>query len=79
LEPVMSAQVITPDAYTGAVISDLNRRHGIISGLHDKDGLKYIEVAVPIARMFGYMTDLRTITCGRGNFSMAFSHYQKAH
>lgn len=79
LEPVMSAQVITPDAYTGAVISDLNKRHGIISGLHDKDGLKYIEVAVPIARMFGYMTDLRTITCGRGNFSMAFSHYQKAH
>lgn len=79
LEPVMSAQVITPDAYTGAVISDLNKRHGIISGLHDKDGLKYIEVGVPIARMFGYMTDLRTITCGRGNFSMAFSHYQKAH
>lgn len=78
LEPVMAAQVITPDAYTGAVVSDLNKRHGIISGLNDKDGAKYIEVNVPISNMFGYMTDLRTITCGRGNFSMAFSHYQKA-
>ena len=78
LEPVMSAQVITPDAYTGAVVSDLNKRHGIISGLNDKDGMKYIQVDVPIAKMFGYMTDLRTITAGRGNFSMAFSHYRKA-
>lgn len=78
LEPVMSAQVIVPDAYTGVVVSDLNKRHGIISGLNDKDGLKYIEAAVPIAKMFGYMTDLRTITAGRGNYSMAFSHYRKA-
>lgn len=78
LEPVMLAQVITPDAYTGAVVSDLNKRHGIISDLNDKDGVKYIQVNVPIAKMFGYMTDLRTITAGRGNFSMAFSHYRKA-
>jgi len=78
LEPVMSAQVMTPDAYTGAVVSDLNKRHGIISDLNDKDGVKYIQVDVPIAKMFGYMTDLRTITAGRGNFSMAFSHYRKA-
>lgn len=78
LEPVMSAQVITPDVYTGAVVSDLNKRHGIISGLNDKEGLKYIQVDVPIAKMFGYMTDLRTITAGRGNFTMSFSHYQKA-
>lgn len=78
LEPVMSAQVISPDAYTGAVVSDLNKRHGIISDLNDKDGVKYIQVDVPIAKMFGYMTDLRTITAGRGNFSMAFSHYRKA-
>lgn len=78
LEPVMSAQVITPDAYTGAVVSDLNKRHGIISDLNDKEGVKYIQVDVPIAKMFGYMTDLRTITAGRGNFSMAFSHYRKA-
>lgn len=78
LEPVMSAQVMTPDAYTGAVVSDLNKRHGIISDLNDKEGVKYIQVDVPIAKMFGYMTDLRTITAGRGNFSMAFSHYRKA-
>ncbi len=60
------------------VLSDLNKRHGIISDLNDKDGVKYIQVDVPIAKMFGYMTDLRTITAGRGNFSMAFSHYRKA-
>lgn len=78
LEPLMSAQVVTPDAYTGAVVSDLNKRHGIISALDDKDGVKYIQAEVPIAKMFGYMTDLRTITAGRGNFSMAFARYQKA-
>jgi elongation factor G len=78
LEPVMSARVITPEVYTGAVVSDLNKRNGIISELSDKEHLKYIQVNVPVSKMFGYMTDLRTITSGRGNFTMAFSHYQKA-
>lgn len=78
LEPVMSARVITPEIYTGAVISDLNKRNGIISELSDKGALKYIHVNVPVAKMFGYMTDLRTITSGRGDFTMVFSHYQKA-
>jgi elongation factor G len=78
LEPVMSARVITPETYTGAVISDLNKRNGIISELSDKGSLKYIQVNVPVAKMFGYMTDLRTITSGRGDFTMVFSHYQKA-
>jgi elongation factor G len=78
LEPVMSARIITPESYTGAVISDLNRRQGVISDLGDKGTLKYIQANVPVANMFGYMTDLRTITSGRGHFNMTFSHYQKA-
>jgi elongation factor G len=78
LEPVMSARIITPELYTGAVISDLNRRQGVISDLGDRGTLKYIQANVPVAQMFGYMTDLRTITSGRGNFNMSFSHYQKA-
>ncbi|MCE3227273.1 MAG: FusA [Bacteroidetes bacterium] len=78
LEPIMSARVVTPEIYTGVVVSDLNKRNGIISELSDKGNLKYIQVNVPVAKMFGYMTDLRTITSGRGDFSMSFSHYQKA-
>lgn len=78
LEPVMAARVIVPEAYTGAVISDLNKRHGIITDLSDKDHLKYIQARVPASRLFGYMTTLRTLTSGRGDFSMHFSDYQKA-
>lgn len=78
LEPIMSARVVTPEVYTGGVVSDLSKRHGIISELSDKGSLKYIQVNVPISRMFGYMTDLRTITSGRGDYSMVFSHYEKA-
>jgi elongation factor G len=78
LEPIMLARIITPEIYTGAVVSDLNKRNGIISELNDKNNLKYIHANVPVSKMFGYMTDLRTITSGRGNFTMVFSHYQKA-
>jgi elongation factor G len=77
IEPIMETTVITPEDYIGGVMSDLNRRHGIISGLVDKSNLKYIQVNVPISRMFGYMTDLRTITSGRGDFNWNFSHYEK--
>ena len=78
LEPIMAARVITPEVYTGGVVSDLSKRHGIISDLSDKGAFKYIQVNVPISKMFGYMTDLRTITSGRGDYTMVFSHYEKA-
>jgi len=78
LEPIMAARIITPEVYTGGVVSDLSRRSGIISELSDKGKLKYIQVNVPISKMFGYMTDLRTITSGRGDYTMVFSHYEKA-
>jgi elongation factor G len=77
LEPIMSAQIVIPEIYTGAVISDLNKRKGIISELNDRGVLKRIQVNVPISNMFGYMTDLRTITSGRGDYTMNFSHYER--
>lgn len=78
LEPIMAANIITPDMYIGGVVSDLSRRKGIISELIDKGKFKYINANVPISKMFGYMTDLRTITSGRGDYTMVFSHYQKS-
>jgi elongation factor G len=78
LEPIMSARIVIPEIYTGGVVSDLSKRNGIISELSDKGVLKYIQVNVPISKMFGYMTDLRTITSGRGDYTMVFSHYEKA-
>lgn len=77
LEPIMSAQIIVPEIYTGSVVSDLSKRNGIISQLIDKGAFKSIQAHVPISKMFGYMTDLRTITSGRGDFTMEFSHYEK--
>ena len=77
LEPIMSARVIVPEEYTGGVVGDLNRRMAIISELNDRGKFKYIQANVPISKMFGYMTDLRTITSGRGDYTMSFSHYEK--
>lgn len=77
LEPIMATRVVTPEVYTGGVISDLSKRSGVISELADKGMYKYIHANVPISKMFGYMTDLRTITSGRGDYTMVFSHYEK--
>jgi elongation factor G len=77
LEPIMDARVVTPETYTGGVVSDLSKRHGMITELEDKGVVKYIHAKVPISKMFGYMTDLRTITSGRGDYTMVFSHYEK--
>lgn len=74
----MNANIITPEDYIGGVISDFNKRNGIISDMDNKGELKYIVGKVPISQMFGYMTKLRTITSGRGDYNMVFSHYEKA-
>jgi len=68
----------TPDDYVGGVVSDISKRKGIVSEMNDRGNVKYILAKVPISKMFGYMTDLRTITSGRGDFNMLFSHYEKA-
>lgn len=78
LEPIMETNITTPDDYVGGVVSDISKRKGIVSEMNDRGNVKYILAKVPISKMFGYMTDLRTITSGRGDFNMLFSHYEKA-
>ncbi len=75
LEPIMKLEVTTPDEYTGSVIGDLNRRRGLIKGQDLKNNAVIIKADVPLAEMFGYVTQLRTITSGRASSSMEFSHY----
>ncbi|MEA3443942.1 MAG: elongation factor G [Bacteroidota bacterium] len=77
LEPIMSAEVVTPEEYMGDVISDFNKRRGQISGMEEKTGLRIIKAKVPLAEKFGYVTILRTITSGRAQSSMEFSHYEE--
>ncbi len=75
LEPIMKLEVITPEENMGDVVADLNRRRGQIQGMDDKAGAKVVKAIVPLSEMFGYVTSLRTITSGRANSSMEFSHY----
>lgn len=78
LEPIMKLEVTTPDEYTGGVIGDLNRRRGLIKGQDSKHTAVVVKAEVPLAEMFGYVTQLRTITSGRASSSMEFSHYAPA-
>jgi elongation factor G len=75
LEPVMAVEVVSPDEYTGSVTGDLNRRRGIMKGIDSRSGAQVIKADVPLAELFGYVTDLRTITSGRASASLTFSHY----
>lgn len=77
LEPIMKLEVVTPDAYVGDVTGDLNRRRGILESIDAKVGAQAIHAKVPLEKMFGYVTSLRTITSGRATSSMEFSHYQE--
>ncbi|MDW8324120.1 MAG: elongation factor G [Burkholderiales bacterium] len=78
LEPMMAVEVETPEEYMGDVMGDLNRRRGIIQGMDDIPGGKAIKAEVPLAEMFGYSTDLRSMTQGRATYSMEFKHYAEA-
>jgi len=75
LEPIMKVRVIVPDEYMGDVMGDLNARRGQITGMESRVGATDIDVFVPLSEMFGYATDLRSRTQGRGQFSMEPSHY----
>lgn len=75
LEPMMKVEVEVPEEYMGDVIGDLNRRRGQINSMDDRMGLKIINAFVPLAEMFGYSTDLRSATQGRGTYTMEFDHY----
>ena len=77
LEPIMKVEVTMPEDYMGDVIGDINSRRGRIEGMEDVGGGKLIKAYVPLAEMFGYSTDLRSKTQGRGNFSMFFEKYEQ--
>ena len=78
LEPVMKLEVVTPEENMGDVVGDLNRRRGMMKGMDDRNGAKVLKADVPLSEMFGYVTQLRTITSGRATSSMEFSHYSEA-
>ena len=78
LEPIMKLTVITPEENMGDVIGDLNRRRGQVEGMDDKGGGKVVNAKVPLSEMFGYITDLRTITSGRATSTMEFYAFENA-
>jgi elongation factor G len=76
LEPIMDVEVVTPDDYTGDVIGNISSRRGMIEGMEMRtDGIQSIKAKAPLAEMFGYATTLRSMTQGRGTFTMEFDHY----
>jgi elongation factor G len=77
LDPIMAVEVIVPEDFMGDVIGDLNARGGKIESIEPRLGVQTIKATVPLAKMFGYSTDLRSATQGRGTFSMQFSRFDK--
>ena len=77
LEPIMKVEIIVPEEYIGEVIGDINSRRGKVEGIESKGGSQVIRSFVPLSEMFGYATDLRSHTQGRGTYSMEFSHYNE--
>ncbi|MDA1168874.1 MAG: elongation factor G [bacterium] len=77
LEPIMKVEVITPENYMGDVVGDLNSRRGQILAINDRINLKVIDATVPLGEMFGYATQIRSMSQGRANYSMHFDHYQE--
>jgi elongation factor G len=78
LEPIMDVEVVAPGEFLGDVLGDLTARRGKILGMESRLGIQTVGVKVPLARMFGYATDLRSLTQGRATFTMRFSHYEPA-
>ena len=77
MEPIMSVEVVTPEEYLGDVMGDINSRRGKIEVMGQRKDAQVIKGNVPLNKMFGYVTDLRSITQGRAVFHMVFSHYQQ--
>jgi len=78
LEPIMKIEVITPEQYMGDVTGDLNRRRGMLEGMDSRAGAQVIKAKVPLSEMFGYVTQLRSLSSGRASSTMEFSHYNPA-
>jgi elongation factor G len=77
LEPIMKVEVIVPEDYMGDVMGDLNSKRGRIQQMSDRGQIKVVDALVPLAEMFGYATNLRSMTQGRGNYNMEFDHYEE--
>ncbi len=77
LEPIMDVELFVPDSFVGDAIGDLNSRGGKVNAIDSKDGIQVVNVTAPLSRMFGYSTALRSITQGRGTFTMQFSRFDK--
>ena len=77
LEPIMKVEITVPEEYMGDVIGDVNSRRGRMEGMEAVDGMQEIRAFIPLSDMFGYATDLRSKTQGRGTYSMVFSHYDE--
>ena len=77
LEPYTKVEVVVPEEYMGDVIGDLNSRRGRVDGMEMRGGAEHINAFVPLAEMFGYATDLRSKTQGRGVYTMTFDHYEE--
>jgi elongation factor G len=75
LEPIMKVEIVTPEDYFGDLMGDVSSRRGTITGTDDRNGAKIIDAFIPLSEMFGYATDLRSKTQGRGQYTMQFSHY----
>jgi len=78
MEPIMKIEVLTPEENMGDVMGDLNRRRGQLQGMDTRNGVQVIKALVPLSEMFGYVTQLRTITSGRATSTMEFDHYEPA-
>lgn len=78
LEPIMKVEAVTPEDYMGDVVGDLNRRRGVIQGMDEGPAGKIISAEVPLAEMFGYATDLRSMSQGRATYTMVFEKYAEA-
>ncbi|MEJ7586280.1 MAG: elongation factor G, partial [Ferruginibacter sp.] len=78
LEPIMKVEVLKPDKYLGVLNGDLNRRRVMLDGMDSKHGVQVIKAKVPLSEMFGYVTQLRSLSSGRATSTMEFSHYNPA-
>jgi elongation factor G len=78
LEPIMKVEVVTPEEYMGDVMGDLNRRRGVLQGMDDSPAGRVIRAEVPLGEMFGYATDVRSMSQGRATYTMEFSKYNEA-
>jgi len=77
LEPIMAVEVLTPDKFMGDVTGDINSKRGRIEEMSDRMNIKVISAKVPLAEMFGYVTNLRSMSEGRASYTMQFSHYEE--